>query len=414
MTTPHYRHKTTCRLCDSTRLKLAVPYPATPIADDYLAPGRLWEPVRLFPLDLYLCLDCGHVQLLDVVDPEILFRDYTYETSVSLGLVQHFRRYAQEMVAFAPPAEGALVVEIGSNDGSLLRSFAAHGLRVLGVDPALGIARKATESGIETLPCFFGSAVAQKIVAEHGTAHFVAANNVFAHADDLADMAEGVRILLSEEGVFSFEVSYLPDIIENLLFDTIYHEHLSYHSVIPLQRFLRSHGLELIDFITIPTKGGSFRGVARRLDGTREVSPAVARQTAFEEAAGYQRPEPYRAFSAALQQLKGELASVLGEAKGGGKLIAGYGASATVTTLMHYFDLAQYLDFLVDDNPVKQGTFTPGSHLEVFPSQALYQKKPDLVVILAWNYAPAILARHQAFSEAGGSFILPLPCVRAV
>lgn len=402
-------HRTTCRLCEKSQLELVIPYPPTPIADAYVPAARRDEPQELFPLDLYLCPDCGHVQLCDVINPELLFANYTYETSISLGLVEHFRKYAEDIIAYSHPVANSLVVEIGSNDGSLLRFFKQQGLRGLGIDPARSIAEKATIGGIETLPVFFTSEVAAQIKKQHGSAAIVTANNVFAHADNMGDIAAGIAALLDQDGIFCFEVSYLPDIIEKKLFDTIYHEHLCYHAIKPLQSFFRMHGLELVDFIRIPTKGGSFRGIAQRAGGARPVMPSVQHQIEFEIAAGFDTKEPFIKFAAELDGIRTELRELLGGLKAQGKSIAGYGASATVTTLSYYFGLGDFINFLVDDNPLKFETFTPGEHLPVLPSQALYDIKPDYVVVLAWNYAAPIMAKHQAYRASGGKFIVPLP-----
>jgi hypothetical protein len=409
MTKATVYHRTTCRLCNSDRLALLISYPFTPIADAYVTVSKLEEPQELFPLDLYICAECGHVQLCDVVNPELLFTNYVYETSVSLGLVEHFRRYADDIMTYAPPPANALAVEIGSNDGSLLRFLKKHGLKVLGVDPAKAIARKATESGIETIPKFFTSELAKKIKEQHGKAFIITANNVFAHADNLGDIADGIATLLHKDGIFCFEVSYLPDIVEKKLFDTVYHEHLCYHSVKPLQRFFHYHGLELIDFIRISTKGGSFRGVACHAYGSRQEKASIKRQIEYEVANGYDRVEPFRSFVAELENTKKTLSVLLSNLKSQGKSIVGYGASATVTTIMYYFGLGGFLDFLVDENPRKHNTFSPGYHLPVFPSQALYDHNPDYVVVLAWNYSGPIMDKHQAYREKGGQFIIPMP-----
>lgn len=408
------RHRTTCRLCQASRLVLAVPYPPTPIADAYLDSPEAAAAQPRYPLDLYLCEACGHVQLCDVVDPDLLFRGYTYETSVSLGLVEHFRRYADQVAAEVPGGAERLVVEIGSNDGSLLRFFKDKGWRVLGVDPAERIAAKATQAGIPTLPTYFDRALAARIVAEHGPADLVTANNVFAHSDALPDMAEGIAGLLAPAGLFSFEVSYLPDILRRMLFDTVYHEHLCYHAVDPMQAFFRRHGLELTDFIPLETKGGSFRGLVKRREGPRRVDPSVPRQLALEREEGFGSLAVYRAFSDALQALRSELRALLGGLRGEGKRLAGFGASATVTTLMHYFGLHEFLDFLVDDNPKKHHTYTPGAAVEVLPPSALLERRPDAVVILAWAYAEPIMAKHAAYQAQGGRFIRPLPRVEVL
>ena len=407
-------HRTSCRLCSSGELEIVVPYPATPIADAYVSASQCSEVQELYPLDLYQCRDCGHVQLCDVVNPDILFSEYTYETSVSLGLVEHFKQYAADMMSYSSPPDNGLVVEIGSNDGSLLEFFQQQGLKVLGVDPAKKIAIKACDRGVETIADFFTSQMAEEIKKQHGSAHIIAANNVFAHADDMADIANGIELLLDKEGLFSFEVSYLPDIIERNLFDTIYHEHLCYHTVEPLQRFFKEHGLEFIDFLRIPTKGGSFRGIVGRIDGSRKVMPSIAEQISFERQAGYGQSKIYQQFSSRLAGVKRELHQLLGDLKQQGKVIAGYGASATVTTLLYYFGIGEYLDFIVDDNPKKFNTYSPGYHIPVWPSQALYDKNPDFVIVLAWNYAKPIMVKHQKYVESGGTFIIPLPTLKVL
>jgi len=364
----------------------------TPVADHYVTGERLGETQEAYPLDLYLCRGCGHVQMLDVVDPDVLFRDYVYMTSFSLGLVEHFKELASRLMDLQNLQRGSLVLEIGSNDGSMLRAFKERGFSVLGIDPARDIARKATESGIETLPEFFTSDLAGRIAKEHGPASIVIANNVFAHADELGDIADGIRELLSGDGVFVFEVSYLVDIVGKMLFDTIYHEHLCYHSVKPLQRFFREHGMELIDVERIPSKGGSIRGLAQRAGGPKKTSPEVAGLTRLEEELGMEKAATYGKMSARILEMKSELGSFLSEMLSQGKVIAGYGASATVTTLLYQFDLGDKLSFLVDDNPARHGLFSPGHHLPVFPSSELLERKPDYVVVLAWAYADPIPA----------------------
>ena len=403
-----------CRLCGGHDLELVLQLAPTPIADDYVSVERVDEVQEAYPLDLYLCHTCGHVQLLDVVDPEALFGEYVYVTSVSLGLVEHFRRYADALMRRVNLPQGAFVVEIGSNDGSLLRFFQERGMRVLGIDPAREIARRATESGIETLPTYFTSELAHKIKQKYGPAAIVTANNVFAHADDLADMADGVCELLASDGVFVFEVSYLVDIVQKALFDTIYHEHLCYHSVKPLDSFFSRHGMQLIDVQRIPSKGGSLHATAQLAGGPRPVSPSVAELIALEASLGLDGPAPFKALATQLDGIKTELLNLLRDLKAQGKTIAGYGASATVTTLLHHFDLGGRLLFLVDDNPLKHNLFSPGYHIPVFPSQAIYERKAGYVLILAWRYAEPIVKKHQVFLFQGGHFIVPMPSVEVI
>lgn len=286
-----------CRLCDRRDIELAVPMKPSPIADAYVAPEDAAKAQPSFPLDLYLCRGCGHVQLLDVVDPVALFGDYIYKTAKSPSLVEHFESYARELVARIPPPAAGLAIDIGSNDGTFLRFLNANGLRVMGVDPAVGIAAEATKAGVETRASFFTSSLAREIRRERGPAYYVTANNVFAHSDNLPDMADGIRELLDSDGVFVFEVSYLVDIVEKLLFDTIYHEHLSYHSIAPLNSFFAKHGLELFDVTRLSSKGGSIQGWVQRAGGPRPRASIVGELLDLEEKMGLAKPTIFREFS---------------------------------------------------------------------------------------------------------------------
>ena len=404
-----------CRLCDSQKLELVLPIAASPIADAYVPRARLTETQDAYPLDLYLCDGCGHVQNVDVVNPDILFRDYIYVTSSSLGLVEHYRKYADVVTAQFGVKPAALALEIGSNDGSLLGFFKVKGLKVLGIDPARRIAEEATARGIPTLPEFFGSKLAEGLRKDHGPAAIVAANNVFAHADNLADIVQGIRTMLDDDGVFIFEVSYLPDIVDRFLFDTVYHEHVSYHSILPLARFFEKHGMQLFDVQRISSKGGSIRGFAQRSpEGRRAVTSRVTEMIAEETRRGFDKPAVYREYGAAIAARRTAVQKVVDDARASGKTVAGYGASTTVTTLMWDFELSEKLEFLADDNPVKQGLFAPKCHLPVLPSEELYSRRPDYVVILAWNYAEPIMKRHHRYLAEGGTFVVPLPELRVI
>jgi SAM-dependent methyltransferase len=312
------------------------------------------------------------------------------------------------------PKEGELVIDIGSNDGTLLRFFQGKGMRTLGIDPAREIAQKATDSGIETLPEFFTSDLAERIRPDFGSAAIVTANNVFAHADHLADMANGIHDLLLPNGVFVFEVSYLGDLIENRVFDFIYHEHLCYHSVRPLMNFFRLHDMELIRVERIPTKGGSIRGMAQRQQGPRPVDASVSRFLALEDRLELQDAETFKRFAREIDSVKAEVLGYTRDLKEKGKTIAGYGASATVTTLVYHFELGDLLSFIVDDNPERQGLFSPGYHLPVLSPRAIYDRSPDYIVVLAWRFFDPIFKKHQAYLDSGGHFIVPLPEFRVV
>jgi hypothetical protein len=393
---------------------MVLSFTPTPLANAFMPVERLGEVQQRYPLDLFLCKDCAHVQLLDVVDPELLFRDYVYVSSTSPVFVEHFRRYADDVLEMTKLPEGALIIEIGSNDGTLLKFFKQRGMRVLGIDPARDIARRADDEGIETVPSFFGTALARGIRKERGSASVILANNVFAHIDDLTDVVSGIRELLRPDGIFVFEVSYLVDVVGKVLFDTIYHEHLSYHSVQPLERFFSRHGLQLIDAQRVATHGGSLRGTVQLAGGPRAVSSRVSELIMQEQAMKLGAKQTFKSFGMRIAGIKERLAALLRGLKSEGKSIGGYGAPAKATTLLYHFDLGDVLDFVVDDSPLKQNLYTPGHHIPVLPSRALYERKPDFLLILAWNFAQAIIAKHQAFRQLGGRFIVPLPEMEVV
>lgn len=409
---PIYRRKT-CRLCDGKRMDLVLQLRPTPLEDDYRRADRL-APQKAYPLDLACCGDCGHVFLLDIVDAGKIYSEYLYETSVSLGLSEHYDRYAQAVIGKLGLKPGAFMVEFGSNDGTMLRAFKKRGLSVLGVDPAAPIAALATKSGVETLPTFFTEKLARQIKAERGPAALIAANMVFANIDNLDDIAAAIKELLAKDGVFVCETGYLLDNIENLVFDNIYHEHLAYYSAKPLTTFFARHGLELFDLEVVDSKGGALRFFVQPQGGSRKVSPSVAKLIAREDAAKIHTPAPYKTLAARLDKTRAELHDLLGGFKRQGKRIAGFGASHSVTTLVHHFELAPLLEFAVDDNPRKQDTFMPGPHVPVLHPKALLERKADYAVVLPWRFSKPIRERHAAFARAGGKFVDVLPGVEVL
>jgi SAM-dependent methyltransferase len=411
----HVKHKTNCRLCGSTSLDHVLPIRPSAIGDAFISADRLSEPQELYPLDCYLCLSCGHLQNLDVVDPDILFRDYTYRTSASLGLVEHFKRYAQSAVSELGIPRGSLIAEMGSNDGSLLKAFKNEGMRVQGIDPARDIAAAATAEGVPTIPDFFTSELAAKIKADQGSAVLFCANNVFAHIDNMSDVVKGIRLLLADDGAFVFEVSYIVDMIDNMVFDTIYHEHVSHHALLPMEAFLNRHDMTLFDVMRTGTKGGSIRAFAQPMStGRRSKSDRLKTLIAEEERRGITKPQIYHDWFAAIEKHKQEVLSYLDAAILSGKTVAAYGASTTTTTLLYHFELTSRIAFIVDDNPLKQGLFSPGAHIPVLPSEELAARKPDIVVILAWIYADPILNRNAEYVRNGGTFLIPLPVPKTI
>lgn len=365
-----------------------------------------------YPLDVWFCRQCTHVQLLDIIDPGELFSDYVYVSGTSPAFVRHFEGYAGDVAATVGLQPGDLVVDLGSNDGTLLRFFQQRGMRILGVDPAVKIAAAATSAGVPTWPTFFDSAVAKRIRAEYGPARCVTANNVFAHIDDLGGIVDSVCSLLTPDGCFVFEVSYLLDVVEKTLFDTIYHEHLSYHTVCALQPFFRRHGMELVGAQRVDTHGGSLRGIARLAGGQARPDATVDGLLRLEAERGLDNEMTFQQFHSEIARTRSELVGLLGSLRANGKRIAGFGAPAKATTLMYHFGLgSDVIEFIVDDSPLKQGLLSPGLHVPVLPAKAIAERRPDYLVILAWNFADQIMRKHEDFRATGGHFIVPLPRV---
>jgi len=401
--------RSTCRGCDENDLELVFSLKPSPIGDAYVTAENINISQPSYPIDLYMCKHCGLAQLIDVIDPSILYGEYIYVTASSIGLSDHFKSYANSVIDRCSLKPGSLVVDLGSNDGTLLRSFQQDGMNVLGVEPASHIAAQATLSGITSIDKFFTPDLAKEIVKEYGRAELITANNVFANIDDLMSWVIGVNDLLSDDGVFVFESYYLADLLQNMVFDFIYHEHLSSFSVKPMATLFQRIGLELAAVERVPTKGGSLRYFVQRSGGPICKDSSVQKMLELEENMGLYRKETFEIYENKINGLKEQTKSFLAKAKLEGKSIAGFGASITGTTLIYHFEIEGYIDYLVDDNYAKQGRFSPGIHLPVFPSSALCERKPDLVIILAWRFAETIINKNQAYLNSGGQFLVPAP-----
>jgi len=383
----------------------------TPPANEFLREDELANPQDKIPLTLLLCQTCGHLQLAEIVNPQRLFGHYVYVSGTSPVFVAHFAKYADDaMHRFGLGAKSA-VVDVGSNDGTLLKQFQQLGVeRVLGIDPAAEIAKQAEAAGVPTLQAFLTPELAGEIASSRGHADLITANNVFAHSGDLASFARAVDTLLADQGVFIFEVSYLVDVIEKLLFDTVYHEHASYHAALPLVRFFESLGLRLFDAERMDTHGGSLRGYVCKSGANHRDTNRLELLIQHERELGLFAPDVYRRFKARIGERKAELRRKLDEIRGRGQRIAGFGAPAKLTTLMHEFGLdRQTIQFIVDDSAWKQGLYTPGTHIPVVASSYLYQQRPEWCVVFAWNFADSILNKHVAYTQNGGHFLVPLP-----
>jgi SAM-dependent methyltransferase len=406
--------RTNCRLCASPEVELVVALAPIPLAEKYTELASAHDANDVYPIDLYMCKECGHVQVLDVVDSEVLWNNYTYHSAQTKGIVEHFESVAENVLRTYHPAAGSLIVDVGSNDGSLLRQFKRHGFRVLGIDPAKEIARHATESGIETVPEQLTPQLAHKIRSQHGNASVVTAFNVFAHADDMSGMADSISHMLAPEGVFVFEVQYLLDIIDRMLLGTIFHEHMSHHSVKPMQLFLAKHQMELIDVQRVTIQKGSIIGTAQLKGGPYSLKASVGNLLRLEAERRLDQPETIREFGVRLEKLRAEIGELIADWKCRGATVAGYGAARSGPTLIAQLGLGGVIGCIFDDHPQKVHKFSPGDGIPVVPTAELYERKPDYVIILAWLHAKKIIASNRKYLEDGGRFVLCCPEVRVV
>ena len=404
MTKTHYR-RDSCRLCKSKDVRLGVRMVDCPIGGAFVKDKDTEQ--ELFPLNLYQCGNCGHVQLLDVINPDVLFKDYTY-FSGKTSLIKHFKDYSSEIMSRFSFNEKSLIVDIGSNDGGFLRFFKDAGMRILGVDPAINVAEFATKNGVPTLAKMFDASCALGIINDYGKADLVSANNVFAHIDNLEGVARAVETLLSDEGVFCFEVSYLRNVVDKMLFGTIFHEHLSYHSIKPLKQFLTRCGLTLFDVKEVPIQGGSIICFAQKMGGPHEISSTIDEMISKEEQMGMYNPIYLDSFSQRINNKRKDVNSMLSEISKD-STIAAYGAARGGTLLTYIFDLGDMIEFIVDDDQAKQGYYSPGHHIPVVPTSQIQERNPDYIVILAWVHSKSIIENNQEYLKSGGRFITFFP-----
>jgi len=400
-----------CRICKSRDLYKFLDLGEMPIPNGFLREEDFPKQEKYFPLACLFCRNCNLVQLADVVNPDIMFKDYVYIPSGSKLLMNNFYNLACDAYKKLNLSKSSLVFDIGSNDGSLLSFFKGLGTRVLGVDPALNLAKVAKERGIPTEVGLFSRTLAKKIVSKHGQADLITATNVVAHIDDLENLLDGIRLLLKDQGLFICEVHYLLDLITKNEFDTIYHEHLSYFSLKPWKVLVEKHGFEIDEVRRINIHGGSLRLTLRKKSGGTHCK-TVKYLITLEERSGLYTEDTYRQFAGRILALKTELKSLLVNLRAKGKKIVGLGAPAKANVITNFFDIdPQVLDYIADATLYKQGRYTPGKHIPIYPEERIFADLPDYSVIFTWNFANEII---QKYRKTGTKFIIPIPEVKIV
>lgn len=399
--------RTTCRTCGSDRLAVLVNYGDMPLAGGFLTSDELACQAS-FPLRLARCADCTEMQILDIVPPAEIFTQYSYVSSTTRTLIDHFAEMGREIVA-QEQACGALVVEFGCNDGILMRPLREAGARVIGVDPSDVALRASRADGWPLLQSYFDESTAARVKAEHGAARIVTGNNVFAHVDDLHAIVRGVTTLLEDEGVFIFEVQYQGDLLALVQYDTVYHEHVCYHSLTALARLLATHGLRIVDVKRIPIHAGSVRVTAARVGAPRQPAPIVGEMLDAERGwRADQFPEQVEARRQGLRHLVVDL-------RRAGKRVVGYGAAGRSTILLNFCGLGpELVEYVVDMSPLRYGKYVPGVSIPIVPPDVFHERPPDYAIMTAWNYEPEIVRKEQTFLSGGGRFIVPLPEIRIV
>jgi SAM-dependent methyltransferase len=400
-----------CRFCGSSLQRVFVDLGASPLANSYLRPDQLNEMEPFYPLRVFVCERCFLVQLEEFASPASIFQNYAYFSSYAVSWLQHAKAYVDMIVARFELNPSSQVLEIGSNDGYLLQYFLEKGIPVLGVEPAANVAAVAVERGIATRVAFFGEQTARRLASEGIQPDLIVGNNVLAHVPALNDFVRGLKILLGPGGLMTLEFPHLLRLIAEHQFDTIYHEHFSYLSLLTVNELFDTHGLTVFDVEELPTHGGSLRIYAcHRGDPSKTVTSRVTELSARERTAGMNCLDTYLRFAEGVKETKRKLLGFLIAAKQAGKSVAGYGAPAKGNTLLNYCGIrSDFIDYTVDRSPHKQGHFLPGTRIPICHPDRIEENRPDYLLILPWNLRQEIMDQVACIREWGGQFVVPIP-----
>jgi len=403
-----------CRVCGNAKLTRYLDLGHTPLANSFITKNDLERQEDKFPLRVVLCEECYLSQLDVVVNPEVLFKNYVYRSSISKSFQEHCRNLAEELNNCGLVNKNSLIVDIASNDGTLLKQFKERN-KVLGVEPATNIGKIANESGIKTVEEFWNENTAKRILKEYGKAKVITAFNVFAHVDDIHSFVKGIKILLDKDGYFIMECPHLLKLIEKVEFDTIYHEHLSYFLAKPLQKIMELHNMRVAKIEEFEMHGGSIRVYVEHKERSDRSNNSMQNVIFKEERAGLYNKKIYLDFSEKVKKIKETLVNIISNLKKEGKVIAGFGASAKGNTLLNYSNINNHLiDYILDATPEKQEKWTPGMHIPVIHSNQLMERKPHYLLLLAWNFAIEIMDKTKPYKNQGGKYIIPVPKVSVI
>ncbi len=409
------KEQTGCRLCGTLLKHTFVDLGMSPPCESFITAEQLDQMEPFYPLYAYVCDHCYLVQLKEYFSPADIFTEYAYFSSFATSWVNHAKIYCDEITEKLSLNGDSFVVEIASNDGYLLQHFLPKGIPILGIEPAANVAKAAVAKGVPTRVDFFGADLASRMVSEGKKADLIIGNNVLAQVPDLNDFVRGIQILLKPEGVITLEFPHLTNLIEHNQFDTIYHEHFSYFSLLTIRYMAHRHHLKVIDVDELPTHGGSLRVYLAHNTSKRKAGPRVSALLKREQAFGINDISTYEQFAEKTRRTKRDLLSFLIAAKNSGKRICGYGAPGKGNTLLNYCGIGtDFLDFTVDRNPYKHGRFTPGMHIPIYDTTMIDSYKPDYILILPWNFKDEIVRQMQHVAEWGGKFIIPIPHVTLI